>query len=157
MGVPPHVVRSSVDVDQPEFDERSRRVERIELDNYKSFAHADVELHALSAIVGPNSAGKSNFIDAFRFIADGLRLGLPVAVERRGGFNAVRHRFTHIGKGRDVRVALTLRDAGVRYRYELHLIGKAGGQYAVGHERCTRLLPVGEEVLLEVASGRVRA
>lgn len=117
-------LRSFKAVSQAELDQRSRRVERAELDNYKSFAHAEVELAPLTAIVGPNSAGKSNFVDAFRFVADGLRLGLPVAIERRGGFNAVRHRFTHLGKGRDVRVALIVREAGIRYWYEIHLIGR---------------------------------
>jgi predicted ATPase len=141
---------------QPEIDQRSRRIERVELENYKSFAHADVDLTPLTVVVGPNSAGKSNFIDAFRFVVDGLRLGLPVAIERRGGFNAVRHRFTHLGKGRDVRIALTLRNAGYRYRYEVHLVGKAGGQYAVGAERCMRLAPSVATVLLEVVNGRVR-
>ncbi len=141
---------------QAKIDQRSRRVERTALDNYKSFAHAEVELAPLTAIVGPNSAGKSNFVDAFRFVSDGLRLGLPVAIERRGGFNAVRHRFTHLGKGRDVRVALTVRETGVRYRYEIHVIGKAGGQYAVGAEICSRLGPGGAATLLEVVSGRLR-
>lgn len=140
----------------PELGQASRLVERIELDNYKSFAHADVELRPMTAIVGPNSAGKSNFVDAFRFVADGVRLGLPVAVERRGGFNAVRHRFSHLGKGRDVRIVLTLRESGVRYRYEVHLVGKAGGQYAVGTELCQRLAPEGTKKLLDVAGGRVR-
>lgn len=141
---------------QSEIDQWSCRVERTELDNYRSFAHAEVELAPLTAIVGPNSAGKSNFVDAFRFVADGLRLGLPVAIERRGGFNAVRHRFSHLGKGRDVRVALTVREAGVRYRYAIHLVGKAGGQYAVGTETCYRLGPQGPEPLLQVANGRLR-
>lgn len=141
---------------QPEIDDRSRRVERLELENYKSFAHADAELAPLTAVVGPNSAGKSNFIDAFRFVADGLRLGLPVAVERRGGFNAVRHRFTQLGKRRDIRISLVVREAGIRYRYELHLVGRAGGQYAVGAESCSRLAPTGSEVLLDVTNGTLR-
>ena len=41
----------------------------LKLENYRSFESATLNLEGLTAIVGANSAGKSNLIDAFRFLA----------------------------------------------------------------------------------------
>ena len=40
---------------------------RVKLRNYKSIARCDVELGPLAILVGPNAAGKSNFLDALAF------------------------------------------------------------------------------------------
>ena len=45
-----------------------RLVTRIALRNYKSIAACDVQLAPLSFLVGPNGCGKSNFLDALRFV-----------------------------------------------------------------------------------------
>lgn len=46
------------------------RITRIEIENYRSIKHAVVELGALNVLVGKNGAGKSNFLDAIKLIAD---------------------------------------------------------------------------------------
>ena len=46
------------------------RFTHIELRNWKNSAAIDVPLSPRTMIVGPNASGKSNFLDAFRFLRD---------------------------------------------------------------------------------------
>jgi predicted ATPase len=66
-------------------------LKRVKIRNYKSIAHCDVELGAFTVLVGRNGSGKSNFLDALRFVADALRLGssLDHAIRQRGGFEEI--------------------------------------------------------------------
>ena len=67
-------------------------ITRVVLKNYKSIAICDVRLGPLTFLVGRNGAGKSNFLDALRFVADALNVSLDHAIRNRGGINDVRHR-----------------------------------------------------------------
>ena len=58
---------------------------RVRIRNYKSIAYCDVELGQLTILVGRNGSGKSNFLDALRFVGDALRSPLSQAVKSRGG------------------------------------------------------------------------
>ena len=42
-------------------------LKRVRIRNYKSLVNCDVELGALTVLVGRNGSGKSNFLDALRF------------------------------------------------------------------------------------------
>ncbi|HEV2989055.1 MAG TPA: AAA family ATPase [Candidatus Angelobacter sp.] len=44
-------------------------LKRIKIRNYKSFFELDLELKPLSVLFGPNSAGKSNFLDALQLLS----------------------------------------------------------------------------------------
>jgi predicted ATPase len=57
---------------------------RVVLKNYKSIEACDVDLHSLTFLVGANGAGKSNFLDALRFVADALRTSLDHALREHG-------------------------------------------------------------------------
>ncbi|HLA43889.1 MAG TPA: AAA family ATPase, partial [Aggregatilineales bacterium] len=63
------------------------RFSRIELTNWKNFQHIEVDLPDRVFLIGPNASGKSNFLDAFRFLRDLARPGggLQNACEVRGG------------------------------------------------------------------------
>ena len=43
-------------------------IRRVTVRNYKSIAACQTDLQALMFLVGPNASGKSNFLDAFRFV-----------------------------------------------------------------------------------------
>lgn len=65
------------------------RFTQIELHNWKNFVRANVPLARRVLVVGPNASGKSNFLDAFRFLRDlslpsGGGLAPAVAVVRAG-------------------------------------------------------------------------
>jgi len=64
-------------------------IRRVELRNYRSIEHCDVELGPLMFLVGPNASGKSNFLDALRFVADCLNTSVSTALRSRGGFKEV--------------------------------------------------------------------
>jgi len=67
-------------------------VSRIILKNWRNFESADATLSERMFLVGPNAAGKSNFLDAFKFLRD-LALpggGLKKAIADRGGVPQIR-------------------------------------------------------------------
>lgn len=64
----------------------------LKLRNWKNFAECDVTLSDRVFLVGPNASGKSNFLDAIRFLRDLATPGggFQVAVRRRAGVSAIR-------------------------------------------------------------------
>ncbi|WP_069759355.1 AAA family ATPase [Streptomyces sp. LUP47B] len=64
-------------------------ITRLRVDNYKSIAHCDVALGPFTVLLGLNAAGKSNFLDALRFVRDALLDGPAEAVAARGGWEEV--------------------------------------------------------------------
>ncbi len=76
-------------------------ITRVQLSNYKSIRECSVDLDSLAFLIGQNGAGKSNFLDALRFVTDALTNTLEHALRERGGINEVRRRSaghpTHFG------------------------------------------------------------
>lgn len=56
------------------------RFTEVRLENWRNFRRLEVALRPRLFVVGPNASGKSNFVDAFRFLADIVTVG--------GGFEA---------------------------------------------------------------------
>ena len=67
-------------------------ITRVVLRNYKSIGYCNVRLGPLTYLVGANGSGKSNFLDALRFVSDSLRTTLDHALRERGGIGEVRRR-----------------------------------------------------------------
>jgi predicted ATPase len=67
-------------------------ISRVRIENYKSIAHCDVALGPFTVLLGLNAAGKSNLLDALRFVRDALTRGLSEAVVARGGLAEVLRR-----------------------------------------------------------------
>jgi predicted ATPase len=109
------------------------RFERIELRNWRNFSSVDVALARRVFIVGPNAIGKSNFLQAFRFLRD-LVLdggGLGPAVNLRGGMGKVRSLYAR--QDTEVMIRVVVRDEqGDGWQYEL----------AFTHETVKRPRPV---------------
>lgn len=68
------------------------RFTRIRLENWRNFRLAEAELGPRVFLIGPNASGKSNFLDAFRFLRDIVTEGgLQRAIRKRaGGLSALR-------------------------------------------------------------------
>lgn len=64
-------------------------VKKIEIRNYKSIKQTTVILTSLTILVGINGSGKTNFLDAFGFIAEALRDRIDFAINSRGGFDSI--------------------------------------------------------------------
>jgi predicted ATPase len=67
-------------------------ISRVRLRNFKSIADCDVRLGPLSVLVGSNGAGKSNFLDALRFVAQAVASDPDRAIAMRGGLGEILHR-----------------------------------------------------------------
>ena len=67
-------------------------ISKIELFNWKNFHRCEVGVQERCFVVGANAAGKSNFIDALRFLRDVAKQGggLQTAVRVRGGITKIR-------------------------------------------------------------------
>ena len=68
-------------------------ITRLKLTNWRNFTQVDVTLRDRAFIVGPNASGKSNLLDAIRFLRDVAKReggGLQSAVARRGGVRELR-------------------------------------------------------------------
>lgn len=68
------------------------RFTHIELRNWRNFTTVDVPLPQRVFLVGPNASGKSNLLDAFRFLRDLVSVGggFQKAVRQRSGVSSLR-------------------------------------------------------------------
>jgi len=89
-------------------------ITHIKLKNWKNFADVDVACGQRMFLIGTNGSGKSNFIDALRFLRDVAQDGLDKAILVRGGISAVK--YLNAGTQSDITVAVTLDDV---WRYSL--------------------------------------
>ena len=68
-------------------------ISRLYLKNWRNFKEQDIRLQPRQFVVGPNASGKSNLLDALRFLRDIAKErggGLQEAVENRGGISKIR-------------------------------------------------------------------
>ena len=80
-------------------------IERIRVSNFKSFNELEVELRPLNIVVGANAAGKSNFLEIFRFLRDVSEHGVENAVSLQGGMEYLAN--LKIGASRPVSLELS--------------------------------------------------
>ena len=95
------------------------RVSEIHLQNWKNFKETTTRLSRRAFIIGPNASGKSNFLDALRFLRDVASDGLRQAVESRGGVSSIRCLAAR--ESPSIVVGMTLSDGGGKavWQYEL--------------------------------------
>ncbi|MEV4870674.1 AAA family ATPase [Streptomyces syringium] len=142
-------------------------ITRVQVENYKSISHCDVRLGPFAVLLGLNAAGKSNFLDALRFLRDAVTGGPGEAVMTRGGLTDVLRRVPEPTDTLTIALEFQLPapvhlsgDAQWEGRYEITLgrpraLGKAGwGGIRVVHEAC-ELGPAGAppEAAFQVKDG----
>ena len=106
---------------------KSVHIRKVGLKNYKSIASCSVELGKINVLVGRNGAGKSNFLDALRFVKESLESSLDYAIKTRGGVDNVRRRST--GHPHNFQICLEVRLPSLReakYGFEIS-VAKRGG------------------------------
>lgn len=111
-------------------------IRRVLLKNYKSIAACDVQLQPLTFLVGRNGSGKSNFLDALRFVADALNSTLEHAIRDRGGINDVRRRSHGHPKHFSIRLEFTLPEGRTGY-YAFRIRTRSPAGYEVQTEACS--------------------
>ena len=105
-------------------------ISKIELFNWKNFHRCEVGVQERCFVVGANAAGKSNFIDALRFLRDVAKQGggLQTAVRVRGGITKIRCLAAR--EQSNVKLAIELSESDSRelcWHYELNFKHTRGG------------------------------
>ena len=105
-------------------------ISKIELFNWKNFHLCEVGVQERCFVVGANAAGKSNFIDALRFLRDVAKQGggLQTAVRVRGGITKIRCLAAR--EQSNVKLAIELSESDSRelcWHYELNFKHTGGG------------------------------
>lgn len=101
---------------------KGQRVTHIQLENWRNFRSVDVELRGRAFIVGPNASGKSNFIDALRFLRDVAMVGggfQSAVARKRGGVAAIRCLAARSNPNITVAVTVGDDEAPAQWHYEL--------------------------------------
>ena len=94
-------------------------VSHIELQNWKNFKATGASLARRTFLIGPNASGKSNFLDAFRFLHDLAEDGLAQAVDDRGGVSALRCLAARKSPNIAIEVVLSRIPNEPRWRYRI--------------------------------------
>ena len=105
-------------------------ISKIELFNWKNFHRCEVGVQERCFVVGANAVGKSNFIDALRFLRDVAKQGggLQTAVRVRGGITKIRCLAAR--EQSNVKLAIELSESDSRelcWHYELNFKHTGGG------------------------------
>ncbi len=110
-------------------------IRRLSISNYRSLGqNFDLRLSPLTALVGQNGSGKSNAVDALRFLADCMRLGLEGAITKRHGIGAVRR----WSSGHPYNLSIRLEFSNASYGFTL--VGSKAQEYRVKREEAEVVL-----------------
>jgi predicted ATPase len=119
-------------------------IKKLTIEGFKSIRKLEgFELRSLNVLIGANGAGKSNFVDFFRFMHDLVQRRLQLAVTTGGGADAYLHR----GPKVTTQIAAELSCGDFSYRFVL--VPTADGRSlifadeAVGGARFERWIPLG--------------
>jgi len=96
------------------------RISHLKLDNWRNFRAVDVSLRTRAFVVGPNASGKSNLLDAIRFLRDIAEPegGFQRAVKVRGGVSQIRCLHARQNPNVGVEVSVQLGEDLWKYRLE---------------------------------------
>lgn len=66
-------------------------IKQLKSSHFKSFNNLNIELEQFNVLIGPNAAGKSNFLHLFQFLRDIVNHGLANAISLQGGIGFIRN------------------------------------------------------------------
>jgi predicted ATPase len=124
-------------------------ISRLTLKNWRNFRSVEIGLTERVFIVGPNASGKSNLLDAVRFLRDVAKPGggLQHAIFQRGGVSKIRCLAARSEPDVELGVELKNGPDGLSWRYHIGFTQQARGhrQPVLRFEKVYR----GNELLLE--------
>lgn len=106
-------------------------ISHIGLKNWRNFRSVDVDLRDRVFLVGPNASGKSNFLDALRFLRDLAKDGggLQKAVRDRGGLSKIRCLYARRYPDVEIEVYLSENElVEPTWKYSIGIRQRKGGQ-----------------------------
>jgi len=108
-----------------------RKLEKLQIENFKSIRQQTLELGDLNVLIGANGAGKSNLMQVFRFLRE-IRLQNQARYSLERGADALLYRGRKVSPA--MRVAVEFGEKGRRNGYRLALIPTDENTLAVDHE-----------------------
>ena len=109
-------------------------ITRVQVKNFRSFADIDIKLGRINVLVGRNGAGKSAFLDIFRFVRDALRTGLETAIDSRHGIASLRRWAPR--KPYNIEIGLTVESKNFWGEYLFVISSGQRGTYRRRRELC---------------------
>jgi predicted ATPase len=117
-------------------------ISRLSLKNWRNFRSIDIDLSDRVFIVGPNASGKSNLLDALRFLKDIAKPGggLQQAIVERGGVSKIRCLAARKEPAVEIDVELKNGSDSPAWRYGISFTQQVRGyrQPILRHERVWR-------------------
>ncbi len=99
------------------------KLNSIKTSHYRSLLNLNFEVRQLNLLIGANASGKSNILDALRFLCEGVReRDFSTAVSSRGGFIQV------VWKGEEARefdLSAEFEDQGQKFRWQVRVVRRA--------------------------------
>lgn len=104
-------------------------ISRLMLKNWRNFRTFDVAFRDRVIIIGPNASGKSNLLDAIRFLRDIAHIGggLQRAISQRGGLSKVRCLAARSEPDVALEVELSDGGSGPKYKYAIGITQQVRG------------------------------
>jgi len=106
-------------------------ISHLVLRNWRNFLSVEVDLRDRVFLIGPNACGKSNFLDALRFLRDLAKSGggLQKAVSDRGGVSKIRSLYARRYPNVEIEIHLSESNAKqLLWKYELGFKQRKGGR-----------------------------
>lgn len=106
-------------------DKSAAQITRLRVMNWRNFKNVDLKLGRRMFFVGPNASGKSNLLDALRFLHD---IAAPTgsllhAAEERGGLSHIRSLHAGFVSRVEIEVGVRISEDSSEWRYLLALAG----------------------------------
>jgi predicted ATPase len=124
----------------------------LHVSNFRSLAEdVRVDFGRFTALVGPNGSGKSSVVDALRFVADCMHMGLNGAITSRSGINGVRRWSGGHPYNLTLRLQLHLEAGPAAYEFEL--VGDSDEEYRIKSEAAVLTDATGGSIRFRVDRG----
>ena len=112
---------------------------RLLLHRFRSLSSEEVVFGNPMFLAGRNGSGKSNFVDAFAFLAEAMATPLQAVLDHRGGFSTVSNRASARGRPSNLGLGVVLKapdpaTSEARYAFELRAVKGPG--FEVVREQC---------------------
>ena len=102
------------------------QITHIELHNWRNFKKTGVDLPNRVFIAGANASGKSNFLDAFRFLKDLADIGLEKSISNRGGITKIK--CLHARSSPAIELKAVFSEGSTIWKYEISITQEPRGQ-----------------------------
>src|SRR5436190_264824 len=99
--------------------EEGQMIHSIRIQNFRSLVDVTVELAPVTVLIGRSGTGKSNFVQAIRFLRDSLT-SRNFNAESIGGAHRVRH-IDHANQPLEYHIRFSLAESGDSFEYHLRI------------------------------------